>query len=73
LSCSQPNNLNVTLNGKTRTDTNISTLLKSNNECGSPTGTLFFTDDSIYPSFVTLASNNIIKVASEKIKVDRSG
>ena len=73
LRCSQSNTLNVTLNGKKRTDDNISTLLNLNNECGSPTGTLFFTDDSAYPSFITLASNNIIKVASENIKVNRSG
>jgi hypothetical protein len=73
LNCSRPNILNVTLNGKKRTDANISTLLKSNNECGSPTGTLFFTNDSVYPSFITLASNNIIKVASENMNVNRSG
>lgn len=73
LNCSRSDMLNITLNGKKRTDATISTLLKSNNECGSPTGTLFFTDDSVYPSFITLALNNIIKVASEELNVNRSG
>jgi hypothetical protein len=73
LNCSLSDMLNVILNGKTRTDDNISTILKLNNECGSPTGTLFFTDDSAYPSFITLSSNNIIKVASRHMNVNRSG
>jgi hypothetical protein len=68
LNCSA-NNLSVYLNIDNRNDVKFSL----DNTIKSPNGTLFFTNDSIYPSFVTINNTSIISINNVGYNVDKDG
>jgi hypothetical protein len=63
------NNLSVYLNIDSRNDVKFNLT----NSITSPTGTLFFTNDSQYPSFITINSTSIISVNNTGFNVNKEG
>ena len=63
------NNLSVYLNIDSRNNVKFNL----NNAIKSPSGTLFFTNDSIYPSFVTINSVSILSVNNTGFNVNKEG
>jgi hypothetical protein len=63
------NNLSVYLNIDSRSDVKFNL----NNAIKSPSGTLFFTNDSIYPSFVTINNTLIININNVSYNVNKDG